>query len=86
LSQFFSKRQKESIEDPSVELSHGSGTCLTQESKGSGTLSGSKAETNDDTARSKSIKFSQSITEFLTNACSELLNKTQHKQKTPFSD
>jgi hypothetical protein len=37
LSQFFSKRQKESIEDPSVELSHGSGTCLSQESKGSGT-------------------------------------------------
>jgi hypothetical protein len=31
-----------------VELSHGSGTCLPQESKGSGTLSGSKAETNDD--------------------------------------
>jgi hypothetical protein len=59
LSQFYSKRQKESIEDPSVELSHGSGTCLTQESKGSGTLSGSKAETNDDTAstsRSKSIQ------------------------------
>jgi hypothetical protein len=46
LSQFFFKRQKESIEDPSVELSHGSGTCLPQESKGSGTLSGSKAETN----------------------------------------
>ena len=58
LSQFFSKRQKESIEDPSVELSHGSGTCLTQESKGSGTLSGSKAETNDaaSTSRSKSIQ------------------------------
>jgi len=59
LSQFFSKRQKESIEDPSVELSHGSGTCLPQESKGSGTLSGSKAETNDDaasTSRSKSIQ------------------------------
>jgi hypothetical protein len=35
LSQFFSERQKESIEDPSVELSHGSGTCLPQESKGS---------------------------------------------------
>jgi hypothetical protein len=83
-----------------VELSHGSGTCLSQESKGSGTLSGSKAETNDDaasTSRSKSIqpnnldlarvpKFAQSFTEFLTNACSELLNKTQHKQKTPFSD
>ena len=59
LSQLFSKRQKESIEDPSVELSHGSGTCLPQESKGSGTLSGSKAETNDDaasTSRSKSIQ------------------------------
>ena len=59
LSQFFSKRQKESIEDPSVELSHGSGTCLPQESKGSGTLCGSKAETNDDAtsaARSKSIQ------------------------------
>jgi hypothetical protein len=56
---YFSKRQKESIEDPSVELSHGSGTCLPQESKGSGTLSGSKAETNDDaasTSRSKSIQ------------------------------
>jgi hypothetical protein len=42
-----------------VELSHGSGTCLPQESKGSGTLSGSKAETNDDavsTSRSKSIQ------------------------------
>jgi hypothetical protein len=36
LSQLFSKRQKESIKDPSVELSHGSGTCLPQESKGSG--------------------------------------------------
>ena len=59
LSKFFSKWQKESIEDPSVELSHGSGTCLPQESKGSGTLSGSKAETNDDaasTSRSKSIQ------------------------------
>jgi hypothetical protein len=61
LSQFFSKRQKESIEDPSVELSHGSGTCtcLPQESKSIGTLSGSKAETNDDaasTSRSKSIQ------------------------------
>ena len=33
--------------------------CLPQESKGSGTLSGSKAETNDDaasTSRSKSIQ------------------------------
>jgi hypothetical protein len=112
-----------------VELSHGSGTCLSQESKGSGTLSGSKTETNDaaSTSRSKSIqpnnldlvfdksndqqkmfllnnkwdipssfvfpltairgpKFAQSFIEFLTNACSELLNKTQHKQKTPFSD
>jgi hypothetical protein len=41
-----------------VELSHGSGTCLSQESKGSGTLSGSKAETNDaaSTSRSKSIQ------------------------------
>jgi hypothetical protein len=42
-----------------VEFSHGSGTCLSQESKGSGTLSGSKAETNDDaasTSRSKSIQ------------------------------
>jgi hypothetical protein len=42
-----------------VELSHGSGTCLPQESKGSGTLSGFKAETNDDavsTSRSKSIQ------------------------------
>ena len=59
LSKFFSKWQKKSIEDPSVELSHGSGTCLPQESKGSGTLSGSKAETNDDaasTSRSKSIQ------------------------------
>jgi hypothetical protein len=59
LSQFFSKRQKESIEDSSVELSHGSSTCLPPESKGSGTLIGSKAETNDDTAstsRSKSIR------------------------------
>jgi hypothetical protein len=58
LSQLFSKRQKESIEDPSLELSHGSGTCLSQESKGSGTLSGSKAETNDaaSTSRSKSIQ------------------------------
>jgi hypothetical protein len=58
LSQFFSKRQKESIEDPSVELSHGSGTCLSQESKGSDTLSGSKAETNDapSTSRSKSMQ------------------------------
>jgi hypothetical protein len=37
----------------------GSGTCLPQESKGSGTLSGSKAETNDDavsTSRSESIQ------------------------------
>jgi hypothetical protein len=33
---------KESIEDLSMELSHGSGTCLPQESKGSGTRSGSK--------------------------------------------
>jgi hypothetical protein len=59
LSQFFSERQKESIEDLSVELSHGSGTCLPQESKGSGTRSGSKAETNDEaasTSRSKSIQ------------------------------
>jgi hypothetical protein len=59
LSQFFSKWQKESIEDPSEELSHGSGTFLPQESKGIGTLSGSKAETNDDaasTSRSKSIQ------------------------------
>jgi hypothetical protein len=56
-----------------VELSHGSGTCLSQESKDSGTLGGSKAETNDAASTS-------------TNACSELLNKTQHKQKTPFSD
>ena len=59
LSQFFSKRQKESIEDSSVELSHGSSTCLSPESKGSDTLIGSKAETNDDTAsttRSKSIR------------------------------
>ena len=41
-----------------MELSHGSGTCLSQESKGSGTLSGSKAETNDaaSTSRSKSIQ------------------------------
>jgi hypothetical protein len=42
-----------------VELSHGYGTCLPRESKGSGTLSGSKAETNDDavsTSRSKSIQ------------------------------
>ena len=59
LSQFFSKRQKESIEDSSVELSHGSSTCLSPESKGSDTLIGSKAETNDDTAsttRSKAIR------------------------------
>ena len=35
LSQFFFERKKESIEDLSVELSHGSGTCLPQESKGS---------------------------------------------------
>jgi hypothetical protein len=42
-----------------VELSHGSGTYLPQESKGTGALSGSKAETNDDaasTSRSKSIQ------------------------------
>ena len=42
-----------------MELSHGSCTCLPQESKGIGTLSGSKAETNDDaasTSRSKSIQ------------------------------
>ena len=57
LSQFFSKRQKESIEDPSVELSHGSGTCLPQESKGSGTLSGSKAETNDDAASTSRSRY-----------------------------
>ena len=31
-------------------------------------------------------KFAQSFIEFLTNACSELLNKTQHKQKTPLSE
>jgi hypothetical protein len=64
-----------------VELSHASGTCLPQENKGSGTLSGSKAETNDAASTSRST-----FIEFLTNACSELLNKTQHKQKTPFSD
>jgi len=61
LSQFFSKQQKESIEDPSVELSHGCGTCLPKESKGSGTLNGSKAETNDDaasTSRSRVRKLS----------------------------
>ena len=56
LSQFFSKRQKESIEDSSVELSHGSSTCLPPESKGSGTLIGSKAETNDDTASTSRSK------------------------------
>jgi hypothetical protein len=43
LSNKFSKRQKESIEDPSVELSHGSGTCLPQESKGSGSFCLSRA-------------------------------------------
>jgi hypothetical protein len=61
LSQFFSKRQKESIEDPSVELSHGSGTCFSQESKGSGTLSGSKAETNDKPVLLDLNQFSQII-------------------------
>ena len=56
LSQFFSNRQNESIEDPNVELSRGSGTCLPQESKGNGTLSGSKAETNDDAASTSRSK------------------------------
>ena len=40
-----------------MELSHGSGTCLPQESKSSGTLSGSKAETNYDAASTSRSRY-----------------------------